>query len=160
MNHFRTKYNFRKTLPKGNQHVSESIGLDVIKSEFKKDFDIELETICKRLNETEIIISRFQIIENEISVIEIINFFENFNWSFNVTNFTANRLDEDFGMGVSAPVGLDQGVPYSGDGSGVYAKPMGLYTRTYGDIAKSMKRYLRKFNKKKRKRAIGLKKEK
>ena len=38
MNHFRTKYNFRKTLPKGNQHVSESIGLDTIKSEFKKNF--------------------------------------------------------------------------------------------------------------------------
>ena len=147
-------------MPKGNQHVSESIELDIIKSEFKKNFNIELELICKRLNEKEISISRFQLIENEISLTEIINFFENFNWSFNVKNFTANRLDEDFGMGVSAPVGLDQGVPYSGDGSGVYAKPMGLYTRTYGDITKNMKRYLRKFNKKKRKHAIELKKEK
>lgn len=35
-------------------------------------------------------------------------------------------LDEDFGIGVGAPCGLDQGIPHGGDGKGCCPQRMGL----------------------------------
>ena len=32
-----------------------------------------------------------------------------------------NALNEDFGMGVGAPLGADQGIPHSGDSKAVFA---------------------------------------
>lgn len=39
-------------------------------------------------------------------------------------------MNEDFSMGVGAPVGLDQGIPHGGDCKGCYAQRMGLYQRS------------------------------
>lgn len=36
------------------------------------------------------------------------------------------QLDEDFGIGVGAPCGLDQGIPHGGDGKGCCPQRMGL----------------------------------
>lgn len=45
------------------------------------------------------------------------------------------QLDEDFGMGVGAPVGADQGIPYGGDGKAVVPCYMGMNSR-FGEIGK------------------------
>ncbi len=45
------------------------------------------------------------------------------------------QLDEDFGMGVGAPVGADQGIPYGGDGCAVVPCYMGMNSR-FGKIGK------------------------
>lgn len=39
-------------------------------------------------------------------------------------------LDEDFGMGVGGPMGLDQGIPHGGDCKGCCPQRMGLYQRS------------------------------
>lgn len=52
-------------------------------------------------------------------------------WDEFKTNFDLNqKLKEDFSMGVSGPMGLDQGIPHGGDGKGCVAKHMGLYQRS------------------------------
>lgn len=40
------------------------------------------------------------------------------------------QLEEDFGIGVGAPCGLDQGIPHGGDCKGVAPVRMGLYQRS------------------------------
>lgn len=40
------------------------------------------------------------------------------------------ELTEDFGIGVGAPCGLDQGIPHGGDCKGVAPVRMGLYQRS------------------------------
>lgn len=39
------------------------------------------------------------------------------------------KIDEDFGMGVGTPLGVDQGIPYGGDGKAVYPCYMGMTSR-------------------------------
>lgn len=41
-----------------------------------------------------------------------------------------NVMDEDFGIGVGAPCGLDQGIPHGGDGKGCCPQRMGLFQRS------------------------------
>lgn len=46
-----------------------------------------------------------------------------------------NKLDEDFGIGVGAPLGADQGIPYGGDGKAVAPCYMGITSR-FGSVGK------------------------
>jgi len=46
-----------------------------------------------------------------------------------------NELVEDFGIGVGAPLGADQGIPYGGDGKAVAPCYMGITSR-FGSIGK------------------------
>lgn len=43
------------------------------------------------------------------------------------------ELTEDFGIGVGAPLGADQGIPYGGDGKAVYPCYMGMTSR-FGSV--------------------------
>lgn len=45
------------------------------------------------------------------------------------------ELDEDFGIGVGAPLGADQGIPYGGDGKAVAPCYMGMTSR-FGSVGK------------------------
>jgi len=51
-----------------------------------------------------------------------------------------NELDEDFGIGVGAPLGADQGIPYSGDGKAVFPCYMGMTSR-FGSVDKKASRF-------------------
>lgn len=44
-----------------------------------------------------------------------------------------SELNEDFGMGVAAPLGADQGIPFGGDGKAVVPCYMGMTSR-FGSI--------------------------
>jgi len=44
-----------------------------------------------------------------------------------------SELNEDFGMGVGAPIGADQGIPFGGDGKAVVPCYMGITSR-FGSI--------------------------
>lgn len=50
-----------------------------------------------------------------------------------VEQLKESTLDEDFGMGVGAPVGADQGIPYGGDGKAVVPCYMGMTSR-FGSV--------------------------
>lgn len=45
------------------------------------------------------------------------------------------ELDEDFGIGVGAPLGANQGIPYGGDGKAVVPCYMGITSR-FGSVGK------------------------
>lgn len=49
--------------------------------------------------------------------------------------FSKKYLHEDFGMGVGAPLGADQGIPYGGDGKAVVPCYMGMTSR-FGQVSK------------------------
>lgn len=59
------------------------------------------------------------------------------------------KIDEDFGIGVGAPLGADQGIPFGGDGKAVVPCYMGTYSR-FGRIDNKSNNYKRKVKRKKK----------
>lgn len=68
-----------------------------------------------------------------------------------------SKIDEDFGIGVGAPLGADQGIPFGGDGKAVVPCYMGTYSR-FGKIDnKPIENNKHKFKRKKKKKTSKLK---